>query len=135
MFEKKAYEWRIQMTKLLSNVALVEITIGGMNEASFDFLNTFNGQYLKTIVCKNVVKLQYETIGEDSFAYFVGEVYSKKLSFEETNEALEYFDVVFKRTDYGELILVSIEGGEIDIDVLCESVSTNRNALRRRSGC
>jgi len=115
------------MDKLLSNVNLVEIKIGGINEVSFDFLNTFDGQYLKTIVCKNVIKLCYDNSGEDSFAYFIGEVYSKKLTLEETNEALKYFNSGFSKPDYGELFLVSIEGGEIDIDVLCESFSFKHN--------
>jgi len=115
------------MSKLLSNVNLVEIKVGGMNEVSFDFLNTFDGQYLKTIVCKNVVKLRYENIGKDPFAYFIGEVYSKKLSFEETDEAFKYFNFGFGNPSYGEVFLVSIEGGEIDIDVLCESFSFKHN--------
>jgi len=111
------------MNKVLSNVALLEVKIGGMNEVSFNFINTFDGEYLKTIVCKNVVKLRYESIGKETFTYFIGEAYSKKLSYEETDEALEYFNFGFNKSDYKELVLVSLEGGEIDIDVLCESFS------------
>ena len=123
MFEKQIYEWRRQMNKLLSNINLVEMRIGGLNEVSFDFLNTFDGKFINTLTCNNVVKLNYEISGDDTFAYFIGEVYSKKLSIEETKEAFKFFSFGFEKSNYEELFLISLEGGSIDIDVLCESFS------------
>ena len=109
------------MNKLLSNVSLVEIKIGGINETSFVFLNTNNGKYVGTLLCKNVIKLIYENVENDSFACFIAEVYSKKLTTEETKKALDHFKFIFNELKYNELCLLSMESGEIDIDILCES--------------
>jgi len=120
-FDVPIYKWRFKMNKLLSNVALSEIKIGGMSEVSFTFINTINGEYLKTLKCKNVVKLSYENALEDDFPCFISEVYSKKVSREDTHETFQHFHVGTNKLLNKDCFLLSIESGDVDIDILCES--------------
>ena len=125
IFDLDIYKWRSLMETLDSNINLAEISIPYGNQIVFEFINTYNGEFLRKVVCNNIIKLCYENVFQlnDGLPCFICEIKYKKLSVIELEDALRFFSYSFsKKLDKDSYYLFSLESGEVNIDVLCESV-------------
>ena len=61
IFELPRYTWWEYMQTEMQNVNLNEIKILRKDCLSFEFANSYNGDYCKTILCDNVLTFNIET--------------------------------------------------------------------------
>lgn len=126
IFEMQRNEWWEHMKPVMQNVNLNEIGILQNNNLIFTFLNSYNGKYYGKICCDNILKccIENSAFENEEFAYFIPDVFLKKLSKVEAESSLTYYRYGYN-VDFSKLseqYLVLIIGGEICIDVVCGKV-------------
>lgn len=113
------------MERVMENINLAEISIIQNNCMVFRFLNSYNGEFYKYMKCNQILKccIDNESLNNESFAYFIADIYVKELSKEEAESALEYYKYGynFDSSKLNKLYLILIIGNEICIDIICES--------------
>jgi len=116
---------------MLNKMAFVELK----NEIKFEFYDSSNGNDVGEIYCKNIFVFNYHTTfvpNEDTMPCLVLEVCSSKLEesdlrskFEKVNYAFSFSDspAIPKSDEY---YLFKIQGGPIDISIICQQVEVKR---------
>jgi len=123
-FNLKPYEWRESMNIVMQNVNLNSIEFLSVKNMSFCFLNSYNGDFYKKILCHNVWKFSEENIidGGEEFPTFICDIRVAKLENAEIKAAFDYLKYGWDVPVFNEYNLVCIDGGEISIDLICETV-------------
>ena len=119
-FDLPVYRWRAKMEKLLSNVALAKIAKDEAEDISFSFINMVNGKHCNTLKCADIIKSSCESPSSLELPTFIGEVYCVKITKDEMAKTFSYFNVGENSINDDDCYLLSIEGGEVDIDILCK---------------
>ena len=113
------------MERVMENINLAEVSIIQNNCMVFRFLNSYNGEFYKCLKCNHILKccIDNESLNNESFAYFITDIYVKELSKEEVESALEYYKYGynFDFSKLNRLYLILIIGNEICIDIICGS--------------
>jgi len=123
-FSLMPYEWQRDMEIIMSNVNLNSIEFLSAKNMSFSFLNSYNGDFYKKILCHNVWRLSEGNIideGEE-FPTFVCDIRVKKLKNVEIKAAFDYLKYGWDVPVSNEYNLVCIDGGEISIDLICGKI-------------
>ncbi|BFT72357.1 hypothetical protein [Paenibacillus sp. P36] len=124
------------MEQIFSNVMLEKIKfIDNRQDIQFEFYDSENGNDLGKVICKNIFLFNCHTAfepNEDSFPCFVLDVNIHEL--ENDDIVLKFKKYIY---EYGEsdkpiipksevYHLLKIEGGPIDITVICERIEFNK---------
>lgn len=100
-----------------------EIIIKQNNCIRFDFLNSNNGTYYKSLECSNILKccFENEAFCDETFAYFVLDIFVKELNEEEIKSSFEYFRYGFGngKAESEKMYMINIIGTDICIDIIC----------------
>ena len=123
-FNSKPFEWQRDMEILMSNVNLNGIEFLSVRNMLFSFLNSYNGDFYKKILCHNVWKFTEENIIDEGerFPIFICDIRVAKLENAEIEAAFDYLKYGWGVPESNEYNLVCIDGGEVSIDLICEKV-------------
>ena len=126
IFEVQRNNWWKYMELIMENVNLSNVSMLQNNHMIFNFSNSHDGKFYKSISCTQVLKvcIENETSSNEEFAYFVPDIYIKKLNKSEVDSALVYYKYGYN-TDLPKLnkqYLLVIVGNDICIDILCGEV-------------
>ncbi|MBQ4524428.1 MAG: hypothetical protein IJA10_16030 [Lachnospiraceae bacterium] len=131
IFKLQRYNWLKHMECIMENVNLKEISIVRNNHIIFKFLNSYNGDFYKNLVCKRIFKccIDNEAFEDEDFSYFIADIYVKELSKDEVENSLKYYkygyNVNFSQVN--KLYLILIIGNEISLDIICEAFEIIEN--------
>lgn len=123
-FNLKPYEWQKNMEIIMQNINLNAIEFLSDRSILFSFLNSYDGNIDKKILCRNVWKFSEENNlekGED-FPFFICDVRAIKLENAEIQAAFDYFSYGLGLPDGNEYHLLCMDSGDISIDLICEAV-------------
>lgn len=125
IFSFQKNKWWEYMEQIMENINLADISIIRNNCMAFKFLNSYNGEFYKYLKCYHILKccIDNDSLNNESFAYFIADIYVKELCKEEVESALEYYKYGYN-FDFSELnkaYLILIIGNEICIDIICET--------------
>lgn len=126
-------KWGLNMSNVFKDVMLNRVAfIDLKNDLKFEFYDSSTGNNLGEVICKNIFSFSYHTTfepNEETFPCFVLDVSASKLkseddvsqAFKKLNFRYSYSDglAIPKSDEYN---LFSIQGGPIDLTVLCKSV-------------
>ena len=126
------------MSIAFSNVSVDNMNfINGKNDIKFEFIDSYkdSNKYCGEIICRNILTFKMDTAFEDNeffFPCFVCDVTIIKLDenhieskFNELRYAYKYSDglAIPKSEEYH---LIRIEGGELDISIICSGIEINK---------
>jgi len=123
-FNLKPYQWKQQMKLIFENINLVTMNIINNTTMNFQFSNSYNGELLNSILCKNIWKLSIncdDTI-EKEYPIFIGNVSFIKLKGENIKEAFNLLNYRFNIPESNEYNFLCIDSGEISISLICKSM-------------
>jgi len=123
-FSLYPYEWQKNMTILIQNENLVKIEFLIDRSITFDFINSYDGNFSNKIICQNVWKFTIENDmeREDEFPFFICDVRIKKLEHLEIEGAFEYLKYGLEIPINNEYTLLCMDSGDISISLICEKV-------------
>lgn len=126
IFEIPRNQWWEYMKPIMQNINLNKVSMLQNNHMVFSFLNSYNGKFYKSLSCKQILKCCIENwaFENEEFAYFVPDVFLKKLSKTELESSLIYYKYGYN-VDFSKLCdqyLILIFGNEICIDMICGDV-------------
>lgn len=124
IFEYDVHKRLKLMKNVIENVALDEFKLADDNIFYFNFLNTFSGRPFRKLLCHNVWKVIFETgmAEDDEFPCFITDVKVLRLESNQIANAFNFFKYAYEIPDSLEYNLVSIYGGDIDIDLICGKI-------------
>ena len=125
-FKLKPYEWQKSMDILLQNINLSKIEFPDNLSVSFTFLNSYDGSFYKKILCHNVWKFSKTNYSEEKedFPLFICDVKIAKLECSNIESAFAYLKYDFNIPYSNEYILLCMDSGDININLICETIET-----------
>lgn len=125
IFDIQKNKWWEHMDRIMENINLAEVSIIRNNCMTFKFLNSYNGAFYKCLECNQILKccIDNDAMNNESFAYFIADIYAKELSKEEVERALKYYKYryEFNSSLSNKVYLVLMIGNDICIDILCKT--------------
>jgi len=123
-FYLKPYEWHRDMGNIMQNVNLNNIEFLSDRSILFSFLNSYNGDLNKKILCHNVWKFSEENNMEqgENFPFFICDVRIEKLENAEIEAAFSYFQYGLSIPKCNEYTLLCMDSGDISIALICETI-------------
>lgn len=123
-FSLKPYEWQKDMDNIMQNVNLNGIIFLNDRSILFDFLNSYDGNFYRKILCHNVWKFSEENNIEqgEEFPFFICDVRIAKLENTEIDEAFSYLNYGLSIPKCNEYNLLCMDSGDISIALICETV-------------
>ena len=123
-FKLVPYKWQQNMDIIMQNVNLCKLEFRKPGVIQFDFLDSINGDFYKTIFCHNVWKYSEENRFDkgEEFAIFICDIRSAKLTGVEIKGAFNYLRYGFDIPESDEYTLLCMDSGEVSIDLICETV-------------
>lgn len=109
---------------LLSDINLNEITFGKDGKSvRLSFIDMYEGGSLGELQCSSVYFFEYQNCFEDddSLAAYVGEVSYRAIDSSEASDYLKKTGYAFSCDELctSKLFIISIEGGEVSLRVIC----------------
>ncbi len=115
------------MELVMRDVNLSEISMLRNNYLKFTFLNSYDGNYDRTLICDQVLKccMENEVSGTEEFAYFILDIYKKELTREELEESLTYYRYGYwiDTSEINNQYLLVMIGCDICIDIICGEIT------------
>lgn len=118
------------MKTLYNDIALekIEFSKNG-KDISFILINTENGNYINTVICKNVIFFAFmNNFDEDEeLPCFIGDVSYVKIHKDEIKNKVKdsYFKTLnIKNKKKSNYFLIKLESGALLIEIICENHST-----------
>ena len=123
-FNLKPYEWKRNINPIMQNVNLNKISILDNVTMFFDFLNSYDGEYYKKIICHSVWKFSSDmdlSIG-DEFPFFICDIRVIKLENEDIESAFAHLGFGLAIPESEEYNLLCMESGDISISLICKTI-------------
>jgi len=124
-FKLEPYEWQKKMDIIMQNVDLRKIDFSDDKSIVFSFLNTYDGNFYKKIICHNVWKFSKENSfrkEDEGLPYFICDIRIFKLKKGAIKDAFAYFQYGFGIPESDEYTLLCMASGEVSISLICSSV-------------
>jgi hypothetical protein len=123
-FSLEPYEWQKDMDNIMQNVNLNGIKFLNDRSIVFEFLNSYNGNFYKKILCCNVWKFSEENSIKQGgcLPVFVCDVRIAKLKNSEIDAAFNYLKYGFSIPKCNEYNLLCMDSGDMSIALICETV-------------
>jgi len=122
MINFNSLEWVGGMNVLMQDINLYEIKFNSGNSIAVSFLNSYNGDHYKTLICNNVWKFSIASNFDEGegFAHFICDVRSTKLTTDfEIKSAFEYLRYGFGVPNSDEYHFVRMDSGEMYLELIC----------------
>ena len=123
-FNLKGYEWQKSMDIIMQNINLSKINITDNVTIIFEFLNSYNGDDYKKIVCHSVWKLSSDlcfAVG-DEFPFFICDIRTEKLENSNIASAFAHYGFGLNIPESEEYCLLCINSGDVSISLICEKI-------------
>lgn len=129
IFEVPKNNWWKYMESIMKNVNLSNISIVQNNHLVFTFSNSYDGKFDRSMSCNQILKccMENESFGNETFSYFIPDIYKKELSQLEVDSALTYYKYGYN-VDLSKLnkqYLLLIIGNDICIDIICGEIAVS----------
>jgi len=125
-FSLKPYEWQKEMEILFPNSNLKNFNFSGTSGIEFQFLNSFDGNFLGILRCEEIWKIQHEIDTTLTFPAFVGDVRVKDLRQDEKKDVFRYLNYGYEIPEVQKCYLVCVNGGEINTTIICGKIEINQ---------
>lgn len=130
---------RYIMSIVFSNVSIDNMNfINGKHDIKFEFIDSYkdSNKFCGDIICKNIFTFKMDTAFEDDefcFPCFICDVTYTKIEKSDVESKLKELKYGYKYSDglaipkSEEYHLIRMEGGEVDISILCGKVEINKS--------
>lgn len=126
IFKMQRKFWWKHMELILKDVNLNDIAMPKNNCLVLTFLNSYNGKHYGSLSCNQVIKccIENEALRNEEFAYYILDIYIKKLTKEEVEESLQYYKYGYNVdiSKLGNQMLLTVSGNDICIDIICDDI-------------
>jgi len=121
-FSLEPYEWQTHMDLLMQNVNLMSIEFLDDYSILLSFLNSFNGEPYKKILCQGVWKFSEENNveQEERFPCFICDVRVAKLKNTEIESAFRYLRYCWRIPESDDYNMLCMDSGEMSIKLICK---------------
>ncbi len=131
IFKIEKFKWLDYMEHITENVNLCKIQFLQNNHIVFTLFNSYNRKFYGYLSCSQILKCCIENMAfeDEVFAYFVLDIYKKKLNPEEIETSLEYYHYGYgiDLSRLNNLYLLVIIGTEISFEIICAETEVLTN--------